>query len=545
MERNRIAVLIIFSLLYSHVSWAQVNRYMVFFSDKDNSEYSITQPEAFLSQRAIDRRNRYQVPIKLQDLPVNKNYIDELLNLGIDVFHKSRWFNAVLVQMEANLLPAAESLAAVKKVEFVAPGERLIKASSRLTVSSAEDHSMRKSTLTNALQNSMLGVDLMHQDGFTGNNIFIGIFDAGFTGVDQSIYFKHLLEDNKIIATKDFIRNTENVFQYDDHGTGVLSTITGYEADVYEGIAYDANIILCVTEDVPTEYIIEEYNWLFAAEYADSVGVDIINTSLGYNTFDDVSMDYTYEEMNGDIAIITQATDIAASKGIVCVVSVGNEGNNSWKKLVAPADADSALAVGAVNSNLEYINFSSSGPTSDKRIKPDVVALGQGTKIVQYNGELATGSGTSFASPLIAGLAAGLWQVYPELNNMEIIDLIKRGGSQYLQPDTLLGYGIPDYRRIRSLITALEEKSLSSSFSIYPNPVDNKKLFVELVGETLSENIRIDIIDVKGSKVYELDAQYLDHSHRLELDLAGIKRGVYVMNLFYGKLNGSAKIIIP
>jgi subtilisin family serine protease len=518
---------------------------MVFFSDKDNSEYSITEPEAFLSQRAIDRRNRYQVPITLQDLPVNKNYIDELSNLGIDVFHKSRWFNAVLVQMEANLLPAAESLVAVKKVEFVAPGERLIKTSSRLTVSSAEDHSKRKSTLANALQNSMLGVDLMHQDGFTGNNIFIGIFDAGFTGVDQSVYFNHLLEDNKIIATKDFIRNTENVFQYDDHGTGVLSTIAGYEADVYEGIAYDANIILCVTEDVPTEYIIEEYNWLFAAEYADSAGVDIINTSLGYNTFDDVSMDYTYEEMNGDIAIITQATDIAASKGIVCVVSVGNEGNNSWKKLVAPADADSALAVGAVNSNLEYINFSSSGPTSDKRIKPDVVALGQGTKIVQYNGELATGNGTSFASPLIAGLAAGLWQVYPELNNMELIDLIKRGGSQYLQPDTLLGYGIPDYRRIRSLITALEEKSLSSSFSIYPNPVDNKKLFVELVGETLSENIRIDIIDVKGSKVYELDAQYLDHSHRLELDLAGIKRGVYVMNLFYGKLNGSAKIIIP
>lgn len=545
MEKNRKIALLIIGFLFTQVTLGQVNRYMVFFTDKNDSEFTISQPDKFLSERAIERRTRYQIPITQQDLPVNTIYIEDLENLGIDVFYKSRWFNAVLVQMDAVLLPSVEALLTVKKVEFVAPGERLIKASFQRTALSQDDSGLRKSAITNALQNSMIGVDLMHQDGFTGENILIGVFDAGFTGVDQSIYFNHMFDNNKIIGTRDFTRNTDNVFQYDDHGTGVLSTIAGYEESVYEGIAYDADIILCVTEDVPTEYIIEEYNWLFAAEYADSLGVDIINTSLGYNIFDDLSMNYTYENMNGDTAIITQATDIAASKGILCVVSVGNEGNNGWEKLVAPADADSALAVGAVNSNLEYINFSSTGPTSDNRIKPDVVALGQGTKIVQYNGELATGSGTSFSSPLIAGLAAGLWEAYPELNNMELIDLIKRGGSQYLQPDTLLGYGVPDYRRIRSLITALEEESLASSFNIYPNPVDAKKLFVEFIGEPQNEKIRINIIDVKGSKIYEINSRLLDQSRKLELDLDGIKKGVYILNLFYGKVNGSAKIIIP
>ncbi len=518
---------------------------MVFFTDKDNSEYNLSKPEEFLSQRAIDRRNRYGIPVTFQDLPVNDNYIAELSNLGIDVFHKSRWFNAVLVQMEEGMVSTVENLETVKKVIFVAPGERLIKNSGLRAATSVNEKSFRKSDLTNDIQNNMLGVNLMHEDGFTGKGILIGIFDAGFTGVDQSIYFNHLLENNKILATRDFIRNTDNVFQYDDHGTGVLSTIAGYAESVYEGIAYDADIILCVTEDVPTEYVVEEYNWLFAAEFADSLGVDIINTSLGYNTFDDASMDYTYEDMNGDIALITQATDLAASKGIVCIVSVGNEGNNGWKKLVAPADADSALAVGAVNTNLEYINFSSTGPSFDKRIKPDVVALGQGTKIVQYNGELGTGSGTSFASPLIAGLAAGLWQIYPELNNMELIGLIKEGSSQFLQPDTLLGYGVPDYSRIRSLITALEEEPLASSFNIYPNPVDNKKLFVEYLGKSWNESVQIDIFDSKGSKVFELNMRYNDHSHKIELDLSGIKRGVYLLSLFYGKFNGNAKIIIP
>jgi hypothetical protein len=546
MVKSRKIFWIVILVLSSHFTWGQANRYMVFFTDKINSEYSISAPEEFLSPRAIDRRSRYQIPISNQDLPVNSVYIDDLVNLGVDVFHKSRWLNAVLVQMNAGSVSVVEALPNVEKVEFVAPGERLIIMESFGLDSVKNGYSERKKSLTNALQNNMIGVDLMHQDGFTGKDVLIGIFDAGFNGVKQSIYFNHLFDNNKIIASRDFVRNSGDVYQYDDHGTGVLSTISGYKESEYEGIAYNAEIVLCVTEDVPSEYIVEEYNWLFAAEFADSLGVDIINTSLGYNTFDDISMNYRYEDLDGNTTIITKATDIAASKGILCVVSVGNEGNNSWKKLVAPADADSALAIGAVNSDLVYIPFSSSGPTADDRIKPDVVALGQGTQIIRYDGELSTGSGTSFACPLVAGLAAGLWEAYPELNNMELIDLIRRGSSQYHQPDTLLGYGIPNYERIQSFITALDERSLNSEFKVYPNPVDNKKLFVEFVGNESSNNrMSIDILDLKGKKVFEMYADSPDISSKLELDLTGVVKGVYILNISYGTYVGKIKIIIP
>jgi subtilisin family serine protease len=467
------------------------------------------------------------------------------VDLEVDVYFKSRWLNAVLVQMNPEVLSSVEALPRVERVELVAPGERLTREESLLSDSISSGEPVRKNQLANALQNNMIGVDRMHQDGYTGNNILIGIFDAGFTGVNRSIYFNHLFENDRILASRDFIRNSGNVFQYDDHGTGVLSTIAGYEAFEYEGIAYNAEIILCVTEDVPSEYIIEEYNWLFAAEFADSLGVDIINTSLGYNTFDDISMNYEYDDLDGNTAVITRATDIAASKGILCVVSVGNEGNNSWKKLVAPADADSALAVGAVNSNLTYIPFSSTGPTVDDRIKPDVVALGMGTQIVRFDGEISFGSGTSFASPLIAGLAAGLWEAFPELNNIELIDLIRRGSSQYHSPDTLLGYGIPDYGRIVSFITALDEESLTSEFKVYPNPVDNNKLFVEGIGEAPVDNLKIHIHDLNGKRVFELVVPFLDPTYKLELDLTGIGKGVYILNISHANYAGKTKIIIP
>jgi len=544
MGKNKNRILILMMFFITSVSLAQVNRYMIFFTNKENSEYSINQPEQYLSPRAIERRIKFKIPITEQDLPVNDAYVDEIKNLGIDVFFISRWFNAMLVEMEVSLIESVENQTFVKKVSYVAPGNRLLKEPYPQNTTSIEK-STKKSNITNALQNNMIGVDMMHQEGFTGKDILIGIFDAGFTGVDQSIYFNHLFNENKILAVKDFIRNSGNVYQYDDHGTGVLSTISGFEESVYEGIAYDADVILCVTEDVPTEYLIEEYNWLFAAEYADSLGVDIINTSLGYNTFDDPDMNYTYENLDGNTAIITQATDIAASKGILCVVSVGNEGNNSWKKLVAPADADTVLAVGAVNADLEYINFSSTGPTADYRIKPEVAALGQGTKIVQYDGEISTGNGTSFASPLVAGLAAGLWEAYPQLSNLELIDLIKRGSSQYFQPDTLLGYGIPDYRRIQSVITAINEDLLPSEFKLYPNPVDNHKLVVEFTGVQINSSVIIDINNINGKNVFHLSISKYDKQNNLELDLHGLRKGIYILNLVHGRYSGSAKILIP
>ena len=250
--------------------------------------------------------------------------------------------------------------------------------------------------------------------------------------------------------------------------------------------------------------------------------------------------------MDGNTTVITRAADIAASKGILSVVSVGNEGDNTWGKLVAPADADSVLAVGAVDVNEEHASFSSTGPTSDHRIKPDVCALGKGTKIVGWDGFITSGSGTSYASPLIAGMAAGVWQAYPDLNNYELIELIKKGSSQYDNPDTLRGYGIPDFKAIQSEITSLEDNLSDSGIRVYPNPLKNNILYVEVSAERKSnDSIDIVIFNLKGSSVYINRVRRVKTGSRIELDLGKLSSGVYILHLYAGNDYGTAKILIP
>jgi hypothetical protein len=533
MGKTKLFFLILFITLLSRSgASAQINRYMVFFTDKNGSQYNPGNPEAFLSKRAIERRARYNIDVTLNDLPVNKLYVDLVESINnVSVFHHTKWFNGVLVEADELQIPIIENLAFVKEVNYVAPGSRLkVNATDLSENFTGAQSSGRKSELTNALQNNMLGIDEMHSAGYTGAGKMIAVFDAGFLGMNFSSYFTRLYENGRVVATWDFVENISDVYSYDDHGTSVLSTISGYEEDVFVGTAPDSDVIMCITEDTETEYVIEEYNWLFAAEYSDSIGVDIINTSLGYNTFSDPSMDYSYEDMDGNIAIITRAVDLAASKGILCVVSVGNEGGKDWQKMVAPADADSVLSVGAVNENQEYVLFSSSGPTADDRIKPEVSALGEWTIIVSWDGTLTT---------------AGVWQAYPDLNNMEIIELIKKGSTQYNNPDTLLGYGIPNFKTIQSEITSLDNNLSDSGYKIYPNPVKDRRLFVEVTNAQISgKYINIEIFDVKGSIVFAYRTKI--RKDRYELDLKHLLTGIYIIHIYVDKLNGGkAKILIP
>jgi subtilisin family serine protease len=549
MGMSKLAIISIMCTIFLNQVSAQVNRYMVFFDTKFESVYTLDNPEAYLSERAIERRIKYNIPITLQDLPVNNLHINGVNGIdSVSVFYQTKWLNGVLIEAHESKISEIEQLTYVREVQFVAPGQRLsFEALNEPSTTEYINQTSEIEELTNAAQNDMIGAGEMHESGFSGKGKMIAVFDAGFIGTNFSPYFTRMYENNQVIASWDFVENTDNIYRYDDHGTSVLSTITAYLDEVFVGVAPDAEVILCVTEDVPTEYIIEEYNWLFAAEYADSTGVDIINTSLGYNTFDDPSMDYSYQDMDGNTAIITRANDIASSKGILCVVSVGNEGDDElWGKMVAPADADSVIAVGAVNADEEYQIFSSRGPTSDDRIKPEVSALGKGTSLVGWNGLLTYGSGTSYAAPLIAGLAAGVWQAYPYLNNMEIIELIKAGSTQYNNPDTLIGYGIPDFRAIQSEITSLDDELTDKGYKIYPNPVKGYRLFVELTSAaSVINDIDIQIFDVNGSMVFSHKAEKIKSGGRFELDLKKLTSGIYVLHLYSGKDSGKVKILIP
>ena len=532
-------------LLLTAPSFGEVNRYMVFLKDKEGSTYSLERPEEFLSQRALNRRINQNIPINSKDLPVSEKYIDMLSQItDINTFFTTKWMNGVLVEMDELKVDEIDQLSYVESVVLVAYGSKLPYNPDNGKIHQKSDGEMARydGTETNE-QNEFIGVDDMHQSGYRGEGMLIAVFDSGFELIDESSFFSHLFNDNKIIASKDFIRGSDNVFQYDRHGSKVLSCISGFKEHVFVGTAPQSDIVLCVTEDVKSEYTIEEYNWLFAAEFADSIGVDVINSSVGYSYFDDDQMDYTYQDLDGKTTVISRAASIAASKGILVVNSIGNEGNNSWKYLNSPADADSILAVGAAKYDWQRANFSSFGPSSDGRIKPDVATLGSWVRVV-LGEDIIYANGTSFSSPMMAGLAAGLWQAFPHLTNIEVIDHLKMTAHQSENPDTLLGFGIANFRRAFNRIKVTEGE-VSNKYVVFPNPVDNTRI-ISFYVDSLAKNQLASVIfyDLKGTFISEQEVNVKSELDPIELDVTFLKPGSYILTYISGQLERKLKLVV-
>jgi subtilisin family serine protease len=328
-------------------------------------------------------------------------------------------------------------------------------------------------------QLALLGVPALQEKGFKGKGVLIAVLDAGFSRANQVGYLKHLFDEKRIIDTYDFITRDGNVYNDHFHGLNCLSTIAANQPGVMVGAAYEASFALYRTENELSETPYEEATWLIAAERADSLGADIISCSLGYNTFDDPRHDYTIQDLDGKTALVTRAAQQAVRTGILVVNSAGNSGNDPWKFITSPADADSILAVGATYANRSYAPFSSIGPTADGRIKPDVSAQGVGTVIGNNIGEgfASTGNGTSFSAPQIAGLAAILWQAYPQLTTQQLITVIKKSGHLAANPDNMLGFGVPTIQVAEDIVLRDYpplgvEPTEASSISLYPNPTD-------------------------------------------------------------------------
>lgn len=539
---NKLLVVLFITIGNFHLL-AQDNRYVIFFTDKENSKYSIDNPEAFLSARAIERRQDQNVDITIDDLPVNKQYVENLEALGVKVFFTSRWFNAALVEADSATIASAEQQSFVLKAEFVAPGVRLTGSGSKSGLSYQGKPYAQRNSITSEDQNKMLGVPDMHEQGYTGEGILIAVLDGGFDNVDNLPFFDHLYTDNSVVATYDFVENTKDVYRYADHGTKVLSTIASMAPGSLVGTAYDADFILCVTEDVMGEYRIEEYNWLFAAEFADSAGADIINTSLGYTTFNDASMNYIHEDLDGKKAVISRASAMAASKGILLVTSAGNEGNGSWGTISAPADADSILSVGAVDLDFQKASFSSPGPTADGRLKPEIAALGVGTTVGSSSGKFVQSNGTSFAAPLITGLAAGIWQAYPDLTNIELIEKIKNSGNHAKFPDNLTGYGVPNFTRVQLEIVLTVDKITDHIFRIYPNPASDGAVCIETESTTPGKIIEIRIYNSTGKLLDKKDLITKLKNNKFKVAIENFHPGVYIVNITSSNTSESLKLI--
>ena len=518
---------------------------MVFFTDKENNSYSIDKPEEFLSDRAIARRNRQNISLNANDLPVTSSYLVQLSTLpSVNVFFTTKWLNGVLVEAEESNLDAINSLPFVKMVEYVAPGKKLLGGTGGRR-QAKEEYMLMSSTNKpeSQSQNAFIGVDIMHTSGYKGKGMLIAIFDSGFDEVDNSSFLSHLFTDDKIIGIRDFIRNSDQVFQYDVHGSKVLSSISAFKEGVFSGTAPEAEVVLCVTEDISSEFRIEEYNWLFAAEYADSLGVDIINSSVGYYDFDDERMNYTYENMDGNTTIITKAADMAAAKGMLVVVSNGNEGNNSWKYLNAPADGDSVLAIGAVTYDKVKSGFSSYGPSADHRIKPDISSLGSNVKVVLRE-DIGSVNGTSFSTPMTAGLAAGFWQAFPQLTNMEVIQYLKMSANQSNRPDTLIGYGIPNFVLAYNK-AQLNEGNITRRLIVFPNPVTNKRIiYLHSESQNQAGPASLKFIDLKGSEVSVKELPELESSDFIEIDVSFLSVGTYILTYNKGAEVQKFKLVV-
>lgn len=419
-------------------------KYRISLKDKAATTYSLKQPETFLSAKAIARRQKQNLPIDSTDLPVCRKYIDEIRRQGVNIVVAGKWENFVTVSCNDSTLidriAALPFVRATEKVWITPAGDRPTMSTQR---DSVENNPVVHPDSIYGLAISQIRMsngDKLHQEGFKGQGMTIAIIDAGFHNADRITAMKNI----RVLGTKDFVNPKADIFAESSHGMMVLSCIGMNQPDIMTGTAPEASFWLLRSEDEYSEHLVEQDYWAAAVEFADSVGVDVLNTSLGYYAFDDKSKNYKYRELDGRHALMSRQASRIADKGMVLVCSAGNSGASSWKKVTPPGDADNVLTVGAIDKNAVLAPFSSVGNTADGRIKPDVVAVGLGSDVMGTNGKQGRANGTSFSSPILCGMVACLWQACPKLTAKEVIELVRQSGDRAEFPDNIYGYGVPD-----------------------------------------------------------------------------------------------------
>ncbi|MGQ9863780.1 MAG: S8/S53 family peptidase [Bacteroidia bacterium] len=501
--------------------WAQKPSYLVYFTSKPDS--LLQNPEKLLSPWSLERRLSMGIPVDEQDVPVDAFYVSELNEIG-RVLSTSKWLNCA--HWEGDSAKAA-SLTFVRSVWRIEP--KPTKKDSRTSRGSTHGVSQKENLSTSPAslaQLQILGLDTYLQQGIQGQGIRMAVFDAGFPGVGSLRHFRHIFQEGRWVAGYDFVQRDSSVFEDDSHGTLVLSTIAALDSN-YVGGASKIHLLLARTEYAPTETRQEEYNWSRAAEWADSIGVHIIQSSLGYSTFDDPSENYMYAQMNGQTAIVSRAARLAARKGILVVTSAGNEGLSPWHYITAPADADSILAVGAISFTGVIASFSSRGPSADGRIKPDVVAPGLGVYVVRPGGDIGQASGTSFASPLVSAMCAVLWSKYPTASMADIRKAVILSADRATQPDTVYGYGIPNAPRADSILqTFTFLRSEPGEYAIFPSPTQEKLTI--WIRDTAFLNYEVRLYDMAGQLV--LKAPYTSMTLRT-YDISTLRPGFYIVRV--------------
>jgi hypothetical protein len=381
----------------------------------------------------------------------------------------------------------------------------------------------------------MLAADFLHQQDFTGDGMIVAVLDSGFPGIDTNNGFARTRDTGRLLDGYDFVDRVDDEFAFasSSHGTRTASDIVGFIQDQFVGTAPDAFLYCFRTEDVNSENPVEESYWVEAAERADSLGVDVINTSLGYRTYDNPAYSHTYDDMDGQTTFITIGSNLAFEKGLLLVTSAGTSGTGL---ISAPADSPGALTVGAVDSNGNYVSFSSIGPSSDGRVKPDVMAKGQSSAVITPNGNIDTSSGTSFSSPIMAGAVTSFWQAFPELTNAEVMQIVRESAHLFTTPNAQMGYGIPNFEDAINNVLSVEESAFAKAYTLSPNPANS---IVQIQFPEGASQATIFVYDMLGKRVLQKAVTVTDNA----VDINRLTSGVYIVQIQEEGLSTTQKLI--
>lgn len=552
----------------------QYSRYIVQLKDKKGTAHNLSNASTYLSAKAIERRIKQKLTVDSTDLPISVSYLDSIRAVpNVQVINVSKWLNQVLIRTtDANAITKINSFPFVKKTDGIAtqanplidvPIQNKFKETVQPIPPAELINGAFGAKGTNGIQTLNYGSSLnqirlhegeyLHDLGFTGEGITIAVLDAGFFGYKTNSALDSSRMKGNILGEWDYVLNESSVNEDHPHGLYCLSIIAANKPGQYVGAAPHAKFYLFRTEEAATEYPVEEQNWVVAAEYSDSAGVDMISSSLGYSDFDDPSFNYTHAQRNGNFSIITRGADIAARKGIIVMNSAGNSGNatGEGKFVSCPADGDSVFTVGATNVTGTIASFSSWGPNGAGRVKPNIVSVGQGTALINTSGNPSSGNGTSFSNPLACGLIACLWQAFPEFTNMEIMTAVQKSSNRFNNPDDRYGYGIPNFRLAHGILT--KERELKNFNTIlgdgwlkaYPNPFTQVQSFrvafkapTDGIGIFQVVNAAGQLMDARSLNITNDQLYLIDFTNTDKL-----QKGVYFIRYTDGKNKKTLKIV--
>lgn len=476
-------IVLLWAVAFAMVANAQrVDKYWVSFADKAAPmEYRLDNPSAYLGPRALERRVRQRIAVDSLDLPVCPQYVAALEHAGMRVQNRSKWLNGVSAYVaEGTDVSFLDTMRCVAGYQLLEVGEsRVPDINSFLPVINTahrEDYmAYGRSYYNNAYaQIKQLNGIQLHRNGYEGQGVIVGVCDGGFPGVDTITAFARMRDEGRLLAVRDFVWEGDSVFSVHDHGTVVLSTMASYDPGMYVGTAPMASYILCRTENTTQETPLEEYNWVAAAEYLDSMGADIVTSSLGYYYFDNSMFDHALAGLDGRTYVMSIGADIAVSRGMLVINAAGNDGQSNPQHLNSPADVERVLTVGACDKDGRWASFSSYGPTADMRIKPDVMALGAAVQCVGSQGVVHASSGTSLATPILAGMMACLMQRCPYLTPQQLCDSVRAWGHLANAPNSREGYGIPDFGRTMQVSDPVGIDQPTEGIVLYPNPAHDR-----------------------------------------------------------------------